>query len=96
MASKNKRQKSKAAQATEAARKERTTARKAANPQPMEGEIEAVKEYKGGGGLLTGMRSGFKSAVGQGEGPPKGGFMNTIVWIVVVFAFVAFVWGMAR
>ncbi len=46
-------------------------------------------EYRGG--LLSGMRGGFQSAVGGG--PRKKSMTGTIIYILLIMALVAFIWG---
>ena len=38
------------------------------------------------GGVMSNMRSGFQTAVGQGEAASKGSTLNTILWIAVIGA----------
>lgn len=86
---KKKRQKSKAARTTAAARaereareaqeqSERVKARRAADG------VETV-EFKGGGGMMTRMRGGFQSAAGVGPKKEKSK-LNTVLWIVLAAA----------
>lgn len=84
-----KRQKSKAAAATEAARAAREAEAAARRPARDEGPGAGVEkvEFKGGGGMLTRMRGGFQSMAGQGEAAPKkGGWLNTAIWIGIGIA----------
>ena len=79
------RQKSKAAQAT---------AQLKANRED-EGRCARISsDYKGG--VMTRMRGGFQSAVGQSEDKGKGSVLNTILWIAVVAAAVFFFMGQFR
>ena len=48
------------------------------------GSGEAPPQYSGG--MMSNMRGGFQSAVGQGDGKGKGGALNTILWVAVVGA----------
>lgn len=86
---KKKRVKSKAARVTQAKREERRREEAAAG-----GGGPVAEEYKGGG-LLTGMRSGFQSAVGAGP-RKKQSWTSTVIYVLVLAAAVAFVYGMAR
>ncbi len=88
--SKKKRVKSKAAQATAKKKAEReATSRGGAET----GHPEAV-EWKGGGGLMTGMRGGFQGAVaGVTDKKKKGGWLNTVLWIAIIAGAVAFIIG---
>ncbi len=80
------RQKSKAAQAT---------AQKKADREEEEVSVRGISgEYKGG--VMTRMRGGFQSAVGQSEDKGKGSVLNTILWIAVVAAAVFFFMGQFR
>ncbi|MEE2786488.1 MAG: hypothetical protein VX589_04050 [Myxococcota bacterium] len=82
-----KRQKSKAAQATEQMRSDRGT------ESGESGGFESV-EYRGTGGMMTRMRGGFQSAVGVNEAQkPKGGLLSNLIWIAVIGAAVFFVFG---
>ncbi len=83
------RQKSKAAQVTADKRAERNAAE-----TPSHGE---AVEYTGSGGMMTRMRGGFQSAVGnEGEGSPKGGWLSTVLWIAVIGAGAFFMMGNFR
>jgi len=80
------RQKSKAAQATadlKAARDE-----DAVSPRGISDEYT--------GGVMTRMRGGFQSAVGQSEDKGKSSVLNTLLWIGVVAAAVFFFMGQFR
>ncbi len=88
---KKKRVKSKAAKATAEARAERQGTK-----APSEGGHPESVEWKGGGGLMTGMRSGFQSAVSSAtdtKKQKKKGWLNTLLWIAVIAAAAAFVIG---
>jgi hypothetical protein len=94
MTNKKKRVKSKAAQATEAMRQARGVERRPA-PKRAEAEAEPVEsvEYKAGG-LLSGMRSGFQSAVGAG--PRKKSWIANVIYVLLLMALAAFIYGTAR
>ena len=84
------RQKSKAAQESERQRQERSGS--------SEGSASSgMVEYKGGGGMMTRMRGGFQSAVGQNEeNKPKGGLLSNVIWVLVVAALVFLAMGEMR
>ncbi len=91
--SKKKRVKSKAAKATAEKRAER----KGPSGDPDKaGQVESV-EWKGGGGMMTGLRGGFQTAVSSAsdsaQGKKKGGMLNTILWIAVIAGAAAFMMG---
>ena len=96
---KKKRQKSKAALATQAKRAEREAAPGGGSGGDAgDGEVEAVEFKGGGGGLLSGMRTGFKAAVGTGEQTQKkkGGWLGTLIFLAIVAGLTAFIFGTAR
>ena len=80
------RQKSKAAQATAQLKADREDEEVASRG--------ISSEYKGG--VMTRMRGGFQSAVGQSDDKGKGSVLNTILWIAVVAAAVFFFMGQFR
>ncbi len=88
--SKKKRVKSKAAQATAKKKSVDHSTRAGETGQP-----ESV-EWKGGGGMLTGMRSGFQSAVQSGGGQKKKGWLDKVLWIAVIAAAAFFILGKAN
>jgi hypothetical protein len=90
MATKKKRVKSKAAQMTADARAEREASRPGPASQTEGASHPEAVEWKGGGGVLSGMRAGFQSAVSADTGKKKNSWVNTVLWIAVIAA-VAFV-----
>ena len=48
------------------------------------GSAVETSQYRGG--VMSNMRSGFQSAVGQGENTGKDSTLNTILWIAVIGA----------
>ncbi|MGC6416879.1 MAG: hypothetical protein ACON3Z_07165 [Bradymonadia bacterium] len=48
------------------------------------GSAVETPQYRGG--VMSNMRSGFQSAVGQGENTGKGSKLNTVLWIAVIGA----------
>ena len=51
-----------------------------------EGSTAAPPEYSGG--MMSNLRGGFQSAVGQGEAKGKGSTLNSILWIALIGAAV--------
>lgn len=87
------RPKSKAAEVTA---QRRATRDASAAPKPVGREGRAVEkvEFEGGGGLLTGMRSGFKQIAGAEPAKKQRGWLNVVLWIAVV-ALILFMFGRA-
>lgn len=62
-------------------------------------EVEAVQAPppRSGGGMMMNMRSGFQSAVGQGEVEKANkSWINTVLWVAVVAAATFFFMGQFR
>ena len=74
------RQKSKAALERDRIKSEQSGVDSGAN-----GAIE-VPQYRGG--VMSNLRGGFQSAVGQGETKGKGSTLNNIIWIALIAAAV--------
>jgi hypothetical protein len=97
------RPRSKAAQATAEARKDRDSAAQSPSEGPGPGlpddvDVEGVPEAinwtpkSGRGGLISGMRTGIQD-VADPNAKKKSGVLNTILWILLAVAAVAFVLG---
>ena len=80
----SKKKKSKGRQKSKAAiERDRLRGDKAGVSQGENGSVE-VPQYRGG--VMSNMRGGFQSAVGQGETKGKGSTLNNIVWIALIGA----------
>ncbi|MCA9525365.1 MAG: hypothetical protein KC549_03595 [Myxococcales bacterium] len=83
------RPRSKAAQETARRREARQAAEAHPSAEVPSGEAPRAEEPAYRGGLLTGMRSGFKAVAGQGK-PKKNKALDVVLWIAVL-AVAAFV-----
>ena len=84
------RQKSKAALATAEMKSKRRDAH--ANP-----DVPESVEYRGTGGVMSNLRGGFQSAVGNGEmGPQKSNWLGNVLWLLLALGTMALVFGDIR